>query len=165
MGGSKRAFNAQEALNDPEIEENNPSVVDGQDSADHVIESPADTAPSSSMKDIETHQDMEVEDDTDAIDGAEESGSGVDQVDADQSFIASSSMTQTADDLSSSQDATIDATDIEKIIPIGAQVKASQKKGKIKNPSSVWMIFSNENRDSIYKEFPLMNFTEGSSDN
>ena len=162
MGGSKRAFNAQEESNDPEIEENNSSVVDGQDSADHVIESPADTAPSSSMKDIETHQNMEVEDDADAIEGAEESSSGVDQVDADQQ---TASITQTADDLSSLQDATVDATDTEKIIPIGAQVKASQKKGKIKNPSSVWMIFSNENRDSIYKEFPLMNFTEGSSDN
>ena len=162
MGGSKRAFNAQEESNDPEIEENNSSVVDGQDSADHIIESPADTAPSSSMKDIETHQNMEVEDDADAIEGAEESSSGVDQVDADQQ---TASITQTADDLSSLQDATVDATDTEKIIPIGAQVKASQKKGKIKNPSSVWMIFSNENRDSIYKEFPLMNFTEGSSDN
>ena len=160
MVGSKRAFNAQEESNDPEIEENSSSVVDGQDSGDHIVESPADTAPSSSMKDIETHQDMEVEDDTDAFDGAEESGSGVDQIEADQQ---SASIAQTADDLLSSQDATVDATDTEKIIPIGAQVKASQKKGKIKNPSSVWMIFSNENRDSIYKEFPLMNFTEGLS--
>ena len=43
----------------------------------------------------------------------------------------------------------------------GPQHKILHKKLKIKNPASVWMIFSNENRDLIYKEFPLMNFTEG----
>ena len=49
----------------------------------------------------------------------------------------------------------------ELISPTETAMKTGQKKGKIKNPLSVWMIFSNENRDLIYKEFPEKNFTEG----
>ena len=61
-----------------------------------------------------------------------------------------------------SQETLPEVSEMEIIAPTtGPQHKTVHKKLKIKNPASVWMIFSNENRDLIYKEFPLMNFTEG----
>ena len=61
-----------------------------------------------------------------------------------------------------SQDVLLDVREMGMIASTAVpQYKIVHKKLKIKNPSSVWMIFSNENRDLIYKEFPLMNFTEG----
>ena len=71
-------------------------------------------------------------------------------------------LTSDQDKLQMLQNVVPETNEMDITVPtMGPQHKITQKKMKIKNPSSVWMIFSNENRDSIYKEFPLMNFTEG----